>query len=279
MDKKELLRLIDAHNFQELKHDSDVNIEKIEALIKRYPYFQTARLLYTKELQSTNKEQFAEELSKTALLCADRKRLFYLIQPEDYIEFLRLPDEEPIDHDRTDEILDSYFKTFGENIDKEARKGSEKGSGKDSTNRSNNTSEDSELNYAITDYLSYIESLGEGNEGNETTQTNHQPFEHQDIIDAFIEKKESDSASNIQLKNEKYNQSADLENNDKSIDSDDDSEFLTETLAKIYIKQKKYDKALTIIKRLSLNFPKKSAYFADQIRFLEYLIINDKQNK
>ncbi len=60
---------------------------------------------------------------------------------------------------------------------------------------------------------------------------------------------------------------------------DDDSEFLTETLAKIYIKQKKYDKALAIIKQLSLNYPKKSAYFADQIRFLEYLIINDKKNK
>jgi len=50
-------------------------------------------------------------------------------------------------------------------------------------------------------------------------------------------------------------------------------------LAKIYIKQKKYEQALTIIKRLSLNFPKKSAYFADQIHFLEYLIINEKNKK
>jgi len=54
---------------------------------------------------------------------------------------------------------------------------------------------------------------------------------------------------------------------------------LTETLAKIYMKQQKYEQALAIIKRLSLNFPKKSAYFADQIRFLEYLIINEKNKK
>ena len=53
----------------------------------------------------------------------------------------------------------------------------------------------------------------------------------------------------------------------------DDSCF-TETLAKIYIKQHRYDKALEIIKKLSLNYPKKNAYFADQIRFLEKLIIN-----
>mgnify|MGYP006910457241 FL=1 len=34
-------------------------------------------------------------------------------------------------------------------------------------------------------------------------------------------------------------------------------------------------KALEIIKKLSLNYPK-NAYFADQIRFLEKLIINAK---
>ena len=45
---------------------------------------------------------------------------------------------------------------------------------------------------------------------------------------------------------------------------------------KIYIKQHRYDKALEIIKKLSLNYPKKNAYFADQIRFLEKLIINAK---
>ena len=59
----------------------------------------------------------------------------------------------------------------------------------------------------------------------------------------------------------------------------DDDTFLTETLAQVYIKQKKYEQALTIIKRLSLNFPNKSIYFADQIRFLEYLIFNEKNKK
>ena len=45
----------------------------------------------------------------------------------------------------------------------------------------------------------------------------------------------------------------------------------TETLARIYIKQGKYSQALEIIQRLSLVYPKKNAYFADQIRFLKKL--------
>ena len=51
----------------------------------------------------------------------------------------------------------------------------------------------------------------------------------------------------------------------------------TETMARIYIKQGNYSKALEIITQLSLDYPKKSIYFADQIRFLEKLIINNNK--
>ena len=56
-----------------------------------------------------------------------------------------------------------------------------------------------------------------------------------------------------------------------------DEGYFTETLARIYIKQGRYSKALEIIRRLSLVYPKKNAYFADQIRFLEKLIINSNK--
>ena len=64
-----------------------------------------------------------------------------------------------------------------------------------------------------------------------------------------------------------------------SVPEDLDDSYFTETLAKIYIRQQRYEKALEIIRKLNLKYPKKSAYFADQIRFLEKLIINDKSNK
>lgn len=57
-----------------------------------------------------------------------------------------------------------------------------------------------------------------------------------------------------------------------------DDSYFTETLARIYLKQHRYDKALEIIRSLYLNFPNKSIYFADQIRYLEILVrINQKK--
>lgn len=65
----------------------------------------------------------------------------------------------------------------------------------------------------------------------------------------------------------------------EDIDEGDEEEYFTETLARIYIKQGRYQKALEIIGRLNEKFPHKNAYFADQMRFLEKLIINNNKNK
>ncbi len=53
----------------------------------------------------------------------------------------------------------------------------------------------------------------------------------------------------------------------------DDNSSLSESLAKIYIRQKRFDKAFEIIHTLSLKNPKKSAYFADQLRYLRKLML------
>ena len=59
-------------------------------------------------------------------------------------------------------------------------------------------------------------------------------------------------------------------------EKEEENGILTETLAGIYIKQGKFENAIKIIRQLSLKYPKKNRYFADQIRFLEKLIINNK---
>ena len=53
--------------------------------------------------------------------------------------------------------------------------------------------------------------------------------------------------------------------------------FFTETLARIYIKQGRYTKALDILRRLNANSQQKNTFIADQIRFLEKLIINNNK--
>ena len=57
-----------------------------------------------------------------------------------------------------------------------------------------------------------------------------------------------------------------------------DDSMLTESLAKMYIARHKYSQALEIIKRISLKYPEKSIYFADQIRFLTKLVLNETLN-
>jgi hypothetical protein len=51
--------------------------------------------------------------------------------------------------------------------------------------------------------------------------------------------------------------------------SEDQDELVTETLARIYIDQMLYHKAINTYKKLMLKFPEKSRYFADQIEQLE----------
>ena len=60
--------------------------------------------------------------------------------------------------------------------------------------------------------------------------------------------------------------------------TENDDSMLSESLAKMYIARHKYSQALEIIKRLSLKYPEKSIYFADQIRFLAKLVLNETLN-
>ena len=98
-----------------------------------------------------------------------------------------------------------------------------------------------------------------------------------DLIDSFIEKVQNNIPEVINIEKDESNSTVTpIITEDDTLTKSGDEAFLTESLAKIYIKQKRYSKALEIIKKLSLKYPEKNIYFADQIRFLEKLIINIK---
>ena len=85
-----------------------------------------------------------------------------------------------------------------------------------------------------------------------------------DLIDKFIK-----NSPKINIKKE---YKPDLEIIPDSKIKDD---LITETLAKIYIDQKKYNKAIKAYNILSLKYPKKSSFFADQIERIKNLKKNN----
>ncbi|WP_299119454.1 hypothetical protein [uncultured Winogradskyella sp.] len=62
-----------------------------------------------------------------------------------------------------------------------------------------------------------------------------------------------------------------LVNNDDAISDS----LMTETLARIYLEQKNYDKAIQSYKILSLKYPEKSSFFANQIKWVKELKDNN----
>ena len=89
-----------------------------------------------------------------------------------------------------------------------------------------------------------------------------------DLIDSFIEETKGKQRMDIADIDDEEFESPEL--------SAEDEEIYTESMVNIYIKQGRYQQALEILRKISLNNPKKSSNFAAQIYLLEVLL---KENK
>ncbi|MCI5912903.1 MAG: tetratricopeptide repeat protein [Prevotella sp.] len=246
---------------QLIEHPEQMNKETLydlRSLVALYPYYQPARLLLLQNLYLLHDSSFDEELRRAAIYITDRKVLFELIEAAHYR--LRTPEPEPAPkpvskeekESRTVALIDNFLDSIPAEPEKEEKSGKRKPTPADAT----------------VDYVSYLLEI----EGEEEKQAaNDAPvMKGQSLIDDFIDKE----GGKMELKETPEYLPEDLS---ESEENNDGEGFFTETLAQIYIKQGKYDKALEIIKRLYLIYPKKNRYFADQIRFLEKLIINNKK--
>ncbi len=249
-----------------LKEDKELDddaIFQLKQVIKKYPYFQAAKLMLLKNMKDTEHPEFISAMKNFAVECSDREKLFYSLNHERFARFFpKIISESGNNIDRTELLLASFLKSI-ENDDAE--------------DSANSQLENQLVSNSIisTDYLAYLEKT-DPEENRPEGDDEAQPMKHQELVDRFLEKSSGDEVLFSNCKNDNNDSQESSQSADILLDDDT---FLTETLAQVYIKQKKYQQALTIIKRLSLNFPKKSIYFADQIRFLEYLIMNDKNKK
>ena len=84
-----------------------------------------------------------------------------------------------------------------------------------------------------------------------------------EIINLFLEKKPTITKKSKQ----KFYRASE----NAKISIQENNEIISETLAKVYTRQEHYEKAISIYKKLSLKYPQKSIYFADQINLINKL--------
>ena len=228
---------------------------ELRSQVALYPYHQTMRLLMLQNLYLLHDPTFDEELRRAAVYISDRRVLFNMVEAAHYQ--LRKPGQtSPASQpgqtspSRTLSLIDTFLDSIPQEEPKPRKR--------------RPTPAD-----AAVDYVAYLLDT----EGAEPDEPEAVPeMRGQQLIDTFINAdKGRFTLSDVPLPADEPRQEP--EEPEEGVGE----EYFTETLAQIYIKQGRYSKALEIIKRLSLQVPKKNAYFADQIRFLEKVIINNSQ--
>ena len=228
---------------------------ELRSLTALYPYYQTARLLMLQNLYLLHDPTFDEELRRAAIYITDRRVLFNMIESAHYQ--LRTHKTEPVAQasqplqqgSRTISLIDNFL----DSIPKEEAPAEKK---------RKPTPAD-----AAVDYVAYLLETEDDKASEEVPE-----MRGQSLIDSFI-----NSDKHKFVLSEEPQLTPPVETIAENTTNGPEEEYFTETLARIYIKQGRYSKALEIIQRLSLQVPKKNAYFADQIRFLEKLIINNNK--
>jgi hypothetical protein len=205
----------------------------LKVIVEEFPYFQAARALYLKELKSQDSFKYNNELKITAAYTTDRTILF------------------------------NYITSF--NAD---------------TKHKNILEENTVLSIATNEVKAQLEigkplafSSTENHSFNQWLQLSpkkviirneekpvQQKAKKEDLIDKFIQNSpkiaplEKGIKFTVPVSKNKY-----------------DAALMTETLAKVYLEQKKYENAMQAYKILSLKYPEKSGFFADQIKRIQIL--------
>ena len=238
-----------------IKHPQQMDrdtLYELRSMLALHPYFQPARLLMLQNLYLLHDPAFDEELRRAALYITDRKVIFQMIEAAHYQlrqQTANNSAQTAISSSRTDTLIDTFLNAIP--ADEDTHKSKRRPTPAD----------------AAVDYVAYLLDC----EASQTGSDNIPQMKGQDLIDNFLEQEQG------RILVELPQDDSTLAANDE--DDGIEEEYFTETLARIYIKQGRYQKALEVIGRLNQQFPHKNAYFADQMRFLEKLIINSKNIK
>lgn len=271
---------------------------QLEEVLAEYPYFQAARAIHLKGLKNLNSFKYNNALKVTAAYTTDRDILFDFITSKDFlqnaiadtisgksapVEETEVSSEEVVSESEPDKsmipdskdkplpqsisdanaILDpKLFASKDPKIDRDIEAEKDRAAALD-LGKPLSFTKDEKFSFSEWLQLTSAKTIDRGSDKKEDPQDEEFELEKDvlkkkkfDLIDRFI------ANSPKIVPNEKIETSKGIKESVKF----DKKELMTETLAKVYLEQKKYKKAIQAYKILSLKYPEKSGFFADRIK-------------
>ena len=286
---------------------SPVQTRQLEDILEEYPYFQAARALHLKGLKNLNSFKYNNALKLTAAYTTDRDVLFDFITSKDFLQYSRTnkasanppfsaseeittkevlaniekpamlieeSEDKPLPQTIKDakQILDpKLFKSKYPKADKSNNKPEKETKARPELGQPLPFTKNEKHSFAEWLQLASLKPIIR-----ETKKTTEEPTDTLGGKDLPIEKEA--------LKKQKFQridkfiadkpkiipQQNPLAKIDlKAFVKFDKNEMMTETLARVYLEQKKYKKAIQAYRILSLKYPEKSGFFADRIKTAE----------
>jgi len=274
---------------------SGESTKELGEVLASYPYFQVARALHLKGLKNNNSFKYNDALKITAAYTADREILFDFITSKEFIQnsiadtisgrttplveteviteevnpvlnqekaLIEPSGDSPLPRNLkdADTILDpKLFKTK-----KEAEDKLELGKPLPFTKKEK---------YSFTEWLQ-VTTLKTVNRGKEEKKTEEAEIANINfpMAEDSSKKERFDLIDKFLMENPKIEPNENIVPiNIKDSVEIDKNELMTETLARVYLEQKKYKNAMQAYKILSLKYPEKSGFFADRIRAIKKL--------
>jgi len=259
------------------------SLGEVYELVDLFPYFQSAHLLLLKGLHDNADVKFESQLKNSAIHIADREVLYYLlsdkpaevVEPGREIAETRIP--EPAEASETEQTVIESARNSIELIS-EFERIADMPQNQDDHDQEEESIFYMDPGFSLPEQEDLLEldldSSKKYDEDDNAIESEVKTVSEElsgkklqaDLIDRFI-------IANPRIEPNREKTNAPVEDISKPY-TEEKGGFVTETLARIYVSQGYYSKAIDIYEKLSLKFPEKSSYFASQIEKVKEYIKN-----
>jgi len=292
MNREQMMRYLDDPT-----QLNEKSLGELKEILDEFPFFQTAHMLYARNLLNEKSFRFTNQLKVAAANVTDRSMLYFLLHPK---ASRKAGVDAPMQETAEIEMPPQPIATSSGEVKTEMGTEEEEGffelaedvthaqpekESPDTANEEEPVGQKPQKSFDLLDFdvmepsfyqldedVTSIKGLSDlsksinrnAKKNNKSEEEKPEQGEGKDnLIDKFLETRPTISPAR-----KGDGQQEDI--SERSAEETD--EFMTETLAHIYVKQGYYEKAIKAFQKLSLKYPEKSVYFARQIEDVRKLL-------